>query len=141
VAGHDWSRIKAAGKVVVGTSADYPPFAYYGENFQIDGFDAALIREVGKKLGVEVELRDFAFDGLPAALQVGQVDAAIAAISITPERQETVDFTNVYYAGEDAILARAGSIAGGLGRRPISGRGQRDSAYGTWVKTTLIGAA
>jgi polar amino acid transport system substrate-binding protein len=143
VAGHDWSRIKAAGKIVVGTSADYPPFAYYGENFQIDGFDAALIREVGKKLGVEVELRDFAFDGLPAALQVGQVDAAIAAISITPERQKTVDFTNVYYAGEDAILARAGSNISLGGLRDIGQYRvgvQRDSAYGTWVKTTLIGA-
>jgi polar amino acid transport system substrate-binding protein len=69
-----WDRIQAAGKLVVGTSADYPPFEYYNEQFQIDGFDPALMVMIGK-LGVQIELQDFAFDGLGPALAIGQVDA------------------------------------------------------------------
>jgi polar amino acid transport system substrate-binding protein len=93
-----WSRIQAAGKIVVGTSADYPPFEYYID-FQADGFDIALMREIGQRLGVEIEIKDFAFDGLGSALQLNQIDVAIAAISITPEREGFVDFSDVYYVG------------------------------------------
>jgi polar amino acid transport system substrate-binding protein len=105
----DWARVKASGKLVVGTSADYPPFEFYSSNNELDGFDIALFKELGKRLGVEVEFNDFAFDGLLDALRVKQVDAAIGAISVTPERQKIVDFTNLYYVGEDAVLARATS--------------------------------
>ena len=49
---------------MVGTAADYPPFESYDENFRIAGFDVALMRALGDELGVEVEFKDFAFDGL-----------------------------------------------------------------------------
>lgn len=104
-----WSRIQQAGKMVVGTSADYPPFEFYDSNFKFDGFDIALMGEIGKKLGVEIEFNDFAFDGLGGALFLGQIDAAISAISVTAEREELVDFSSVYYVGEEAVLAAADS--------------------------------
>ena len=68
----------------VGTAADYRPFEYYNENRVIDGFDIALIQEVGRVLGVNTEVTDFAFQGLGGALQIGQVDVVISAITITP---------------------------------------------------------
>ena len=92
-------------KLVVGTSADYYPFEYYTPDFQIDGFDIALIREIGQRLGMEVEIRDFAFDGLGGALELEQIDVAIGAISVTPERAAQVDFSDIYFVGEDGILA------------------------------------
>lgn len=104
----DWSRIEAEGKMVVGTSADYAPFEAYNEQFQIDGFDAALMRALGEALGVEVVFQDFAFDGLGGALALGQVDAAIAAITVTPERAAQVDFTRPYFASSEGLLVRAG---------------------------------
>lgn len=100
-----WVRIQANGEIVVGTSADYPPFAFYDENFILTGFDIALMQEIGQKLGVRVLFKDIAFDGLVGALQLNQIDAAISAISITPEREQVVDFSTVYFAGEDAVLA------------------------------------
>ncbi len=109
-----WARIQATGKIVVGTSADYPPFAAYNENFKIEGFDIALIEAIGEELGLKVEVKDFAFDGLGAAIFLGQIDAAIAAISITPERDVLVDFSQIYFASEDAALARADSTIGQL---------------------------
>jgi len=101
-----WQRVKDAGVLRVGTSADYAPFEYYNDQFKLDGFDIALIEAIGEKLGVKVDLNDFAFDGLPATVAIGQVDVAIAALSVTPGRQAIADFSNVYYAGGDAVLSR-----------------------------------
>lgn len=101
-----WSRVQASGQIIVGTSADYPPFASYDNNFVLTGFDIALMQEIGQKLGVQVVFKDMAFDGLDDALTLGQIDAAISAISVTTERDQLVDFSNIYYVGEDAILAR-----------------------------------
>ena len=78
--GQDWPRVQDAGKIVIGTSADYEPFEFYNSNFALDGFDIALMQELAKRMGVEVEFKDFAFDGLLDALELGQVDAAIGAV-------------------------------------------------------------
>jgi ABC-type amino acid transport substrate-binding protein/heat shock protein HslJ len=101
-----WQTVQQSGVLRVGTTADYPPFEYYNDKFALDGFDIALIQQIGAKLGLKVDLNDFAFDGLPAAVGIDQVDVAIAALSVTPDRQAIADFSNVYYVGEDAVLSR-----------------------------------
>lgn len=144
VAGDDsWARIQAAGRIVVGTAADYPPFEYYGEDLQLDGFDIALMREIGQRLGVAVEFRDMAFDGLGNALELGEIDVAIGALSVTPEREQIVAFSNVYYVGEDAIVGQRdtqlaiNSIADMQDRRVGA---QRGSVYESWLQTRLVDA-
>ncbi len=97
-------EIMDAGKIVVGTSADYPPFEFIDENNNFDGFDIALMNEIAKRMGVEVEWQDISFDGLIGALKAGKIDAIIAAMSATPERDQEVDFTIPYLEGSDAIL-------------------------------------
>lgn len=138
----DWERIKAAGKMAVGTSADYEPFSYYNENFKLTGFDISLIQEIGKRLGVEVVIRDYAFDGLAEALNLGQIDLAIAAISVTPERDEEVDFSNVYYVGADAVLGRKDAkplTAQSLDNLSAVKLGvQSGSVYETWAQQELV---
>lgn len=104
-----WDRIQEQGKLVVGVAADYPPFEFYDKEFQLDGLDIALIREIGQILDVEIEIMDIAFDGLIGALQLGHIDVAISAISVTPERERATDFSNIYFVSEDAILAAQGS--------------------------------
>ena len=104
-----WEQIQQQGTIIVGTSADYQPFEYYDNRYQLAGFDIGLIRDIGKQLGVEVEIKDYAFDGLYNALQLGSIDVAISAISVTPDRQQYVDFTNIYYVGKDGVLADAQS--------------------------------
>ena len=94
--GEVWDTIQKAGVLRVATAADYAPFAYYDKNFQIDGYDIALIKAVAKQLNLKVEVNDFAFEGLGGAIANGQADVAIGAISKTPERAELVDFSNVY---------------------------------------------
>ncbi len=102
-------QIMEAGKIVVGTSADYPPFEFIDENNNFDGFDIAMMNEIAKRMGVSVEWQDISFDGLIGALKAGKIDAIIAAMSATPERDKEVDFTIPYLEGSDAILVAEGS--------------------------------
>ena len=99
--------------------------------------------EIGRRLGVQVEYHDFAFDGLGPALSLGQIDAAIAAISRTPEREALVDFSNVYLVSEDGALAQEDS---GIVLETIDDIAQykvgvqRNTVYEEWVQTVLIDA-
>lgn len=104
-----WEKIEQEGKIVVGTSADYPPFEFVDEDGNYAGFDIALMNEIAKRLGVEVEWQDIGFDGLIGSLQTKKIDAVIAAMSATAERDEQVDFTQPYYIGMDAILVAEGA--------------------------------
>ena len=106
-----WEQIVERGSIRVGTSADYPPFEFYTENFQLDGFDIALMRAIGEELDLEVEFTDMAFDGLGDAANLGQIDVAIAAISVTPQREEYFDFSHIYFVSEDAYLAADASTS------------------------------
>ncbi len=141
---NDLQKIQANGKMLVGVSADYAPFEYYDAQFKIDGFDPALMREIATRMGVQVEFVDFAFDGLPNALSIGQIDVAISAISVTPERQALILFSNVYFVGDDGILARTGSSI-----PPITDfyqlvlyrvGVQTKSVYETMIQTGLVNA-
>ncbi len=138
----DWQKIKAAGKIIVGTSADYPPFEFYDSNFKLDGFDIALMQEIGKQLGVKVQFRDMAFDGLPDALQLGQIDVAMAALSVTADREAVVDFSDVYYVGEDAVLAKKDSrITKITSVEDVAHQRigvQKASVYETWLRDNLV---
>lgn len=97
--------LKTPGVLRVATSLDNPPFSTVNAQHQPDGLDVALITELAKRLGLRAEISDFAFDHLASALVDNEADVAIAALSITPERTGQVDFTNVYYVGQDAVLA------------------------------------
>ncbi|MEZ4864284.1 MAG: transporter substrate-binding domain-containing protein [Caldilineaceae bacterium] len=101
----DWARVQKVGRLIIGTSADYPPFELYNSNYEFDGFDIALAKALGEQLGVEVVFNDYAFDGLIDQVRLGNIDAAMAAISVTSERRELVDFTNLYYIGSSAVVA------------------------------------
>jgi ABC-type amino acid transport substrate-binding protein len=137
-----WERVQASGKIIVGTAADYPPFEYYREDASLDGFDIALMDEIGRRLGIQVEYHDFAFDGLGSALALGQIDVAIAAVSVTPEREGVVDFSNVYFVGQDGVLASdASSInsidgIGDLSQLRIGT--EKATVYDDWLQVNLV---
>ena len=137
-----WERVRTTGRMVVGTSLDYPPFSYRDEQFQPTGFDIALIREMASRLGVQTDIRDIAFDSLFTALDQQQVDVAIAAIAVTPEREQLANFSNFYYVGEEGILAQANSaISTVTSLSDMAGRRvgvQRGSVYETWLQRDLV---
>ncbi len=139
----NWAEIQRLGALRVGTSADYPPFSYYDEEFRLTGFDPTLIREIGERMGLEVRLTDIPFNGLADALNVGQIDAAISAISVTPERETQADFSNIYFISEDAFIARADADVSMLGSvEEVESQArvgvQEGSVYQTWAERELV---
>lgn len=103
-------QIKKAGKLVVGTSADYPPYEFHKEvnkKDEIVGFDIEIAKAIAKDLGVPLEIKDMKFDGLLAAMEAGNVDFVISGMTPTPERQKSVDFTKVYYNAVQKVVVRA----------------------------------
>lgn len=143
-ADNSWNRVRTAGRMIVGTSLDYPPFSFRNDQFQPDGFDVALINNMADRLRVGTEINDMAFDSLFSALDRGQIDVAIAAISVTADREAQVDFSNIYWLGEDGILARDDSSIAAI--RTLSDMAghrlgvQRSSVYQTWLQRDLIDA-
>ena len=73
----------------MGTNAEFPPFEYVGDNGEPDGFDIALIKAIGEKLGVEVQVENMEFDSLVASIG-RKTDVAIAGMTITKYYGSTV---------------------------------------------------
>ena len=82
----------------VGTEPTFAPFEFQKEGSKdFDGFDMDLIRAIGKQLNMKVEIQNMGFDALIPAINAGNIDAAIAGMSITPDRQKAVDMSDPYY--------------------------------------------
>ncbi|HEY8348128.1 MAG TPA: transporter substrate-binding domain-containing protein [Symbiobacteriaceae bacterium] len=99
-------RIKKEGKLVIGTSPDYPPFETLDENNNVVGFDIDVMQKVAERLGVELEIVQMDFNSLIEALKAGKFDIMAAGVTITDERKEVVDFSDPYIGGTDAVVAR-----------------------------------
>jgi ABC-type amino acid transport substrate-binding protein/heat shock protein HslJ len=104
-----WDRIQKNGKIVVGVAMDYPPYEYIDTNFIADGFDIGLITALSQQMGIPFDVRNYSFNGLYNALQTGQLDIAISAITVTPDREQVVLFSNVYLTDTASALAPPGS--------------------------------
>ncbi|WP_017755699.1 transporter substrate-binding domain-containing protein [Calidifontibacillus oryziterrae] len=104
---------QASGKnvLIMGTSADYPPFEYVdtAKSEEIIGFDVDLAKAVTEKLGYEIEIRDIEFAGLIEALKTGTVDFVLAGMSATDERRQSVDFSDTYYVATNMIVTKKDS--------------------------------
>lgn len=90
--------------LIAGTEPTYPPFESADEDGNLIGFDIDLLNAIAEDQGLEVEFKTFEFDGLIPALQSDSCDIIAAAMNITPEREEEVDFSDVYFASAKTIL-------------------------------------
>jgi len=106
-------KIKDSGKLVIGTSAAYPPYEFHKEvngKDTIVGFDIDIAKEIAKDLGVELEIKDMEFKGLLAALKAGKIDIVIAGMTPTEERKQSVDFSKVYYIATQGVVVQADKV-------------------------------
>ncbi len=102
------SKALEDGVLTVGTNAEFPPFEYVGDDGQPDGFDMALVKAIGEKLGVEVKIENMEFASLVTSIG-SKIDIAAAGMTVTEERQQTVDFTNPYYEAVQYVVLPADS--------------------------------
>jgi len=84
----------------------FAPFEFKSETGELQGFDIDLIRAVGDAAGFTVQFQTIAFDGIIPALQARTVDAAVGAMTITPERAKAVSFSRPYFKAGLAIAVQ-----------------------------------
>lgn len=95
-------------KLIVGLSADYPPFEFHAKSAdgkdEIKGVDVNIASEIAKDMGAEIEVKDLQFSSLLNELKSDRVDLIISGLSPTPERAKEIDFSNVYYKAVQNIM-------------------------------------
>lgn len=100
----------AVDKLVLGTSADYPPFEFHilDENGkdQIVGIDVAVAQKIANDMGCELQIKDMSFENLLANLGRGDVDFVIAAMELDAEgtRANAADYSDPYYTDEAPLV-------------------------------------
>ncbi len=96
-------KIKAAGKIVMATNAQFEPFEYIdGTDFK--GIDIEISQKIADELGVELEIHDVKFESVIAEITTGKANFAAAGMSITEERLKNVDFSNEYFSATQSIV-------------------------------------
>ncbi|MDE7028417.1 MAG: transporter substrate-binding domain-containing protein [Lachnospiraceae bacterium] len=111
----------AGGTLTFGTNAEFPPFEFVagsGVIDQYDGIDMAIAKKIAEENGMTAAVENMEFDSLLIALHNGQIDAAIAGMTVTEERKEQADFSTPYYTAtqvmivkEDSTIASAADMA------------------------------
>lgn len=97
----------SASVIKFGTNAEFPPFEYVtstGVIGEFDGIDMAIAKEIGAQTGMEITMENMEFDSLLIAIENGQIDAAIAGMTIDEERAKSVDFSHPYYTATQVMI-------------------------------------
>lgn len=96
-------------RVIVGSDATYPPFEFVNEAGEIVGFDVDLVNAICERINCVAEFRNFAWDGIVAAIGAGvftDFDMVASGVSITEERSRTAAFSDPYLVVSQAITVR-----------------------------------
>ena len=101
-----WDRVRDSGVLRVGMDASFPPFESIAADGTLVGFDVDLARELGRRLGVEVQfVANLPYDGLYDALAVGRVDVVISALVVDPARMADFVYSASYFdAGQVLVM-------------------------------------
>lgn len=99
-------RINNGGTLVVGTEGTYPPFTYRDESGKLTGYDVEVVRAIAKKLGVQVEFKEMAWQGLLLGLDAKRFDVVANQVALTtPERQAQYNKSEPYSWSGLAVLS------------------------------------
>jgi polar amino acid transport system substrate-binding protein len=99
-------------KLIMATEASFAPYEYYSDG-EIKGIDVDIMREVAKRLGKELKIKDVAFDSIIAEVKTGKSDVGAAGISYTEERAKQVDFSIQYIESNQVIVVKKNSNING----------------------------
>ena len=105
--------VQKAGKLTIATSPDFPPFESL-EGDAVVGIEPDIMKLICDKLGVELEVVQMDFDTVLIGIQAAKYDCAMSGITVTPDRQKNMLFTDAYYNAAQVIVVAEGS--------PITGK-------------------
>ena len=105
--------VKKAGKLVIATSPDFPPFEELQADGSVTGIEIDIMEIICERLGVELEIKQMNFDSVLPGIKSGKYDCGVSGISVTPKRQKNVLFTDPYCLAAQAIVVVEGSTITG----------------------------
>ena len=127
----------AQDKIVIGTEAAYPPFAYVLPSGELEGFDISIAKALCAQMQADCTIVNQAFDGLIPALNAKKIDAIIASMFVTEERLKAIDFAGPYYSVPGVFVAPKDTelelTEDSLGRRVTIGV-QRGTTFPEYLK-------
>lgn len=100
------ARIQEAGKIVIGLEGNWQPFCYHDESDKLVGFDVEVSTEIAKRIGVDAEYVEGAWDGLFIGMKSGTYDMIENGVDVTEERAQTYDFTDAYAYDHTVLVVR-----------------------------------
>jgi polar amino acid transport system substrate-binding protein len=104
-----------AAELTVGANIGNVPWEFQDRSGNFVGFEIDLVKEIGNRLGREIEIVNIPFNGLFSAVQSGRIDIALSSITITEKRLGSVSFTQPYYDSAQSLTVSSRSPASGLG--------------------------
>ena len=128
-----------SGKLTMATNAAFPPYEYIEGN-EVVGIDAEIAGAIAEKLGLELQIDDMEFDSIIESVKGGKADIGLAGMTVTPERQEVINFTSSYATGVQVVIVTADSaitsvddlFAEGANRVIGVQRNTTGDLYSTW---------
>ncbi|HIZ44861.1 MAG TPA: ABC transporter substrate-binding protein [Firmicutes bacterium] len=91
-------------KLIMATEAGFAPYEYTEDGKTVVGVDVDIANEIAKAMGKELEIQNMNFDSALLSVQQGKVDFAAAGISVTPEREEQMDFSIEYTTSRQVVV-------------------------------------
>ncbi|HIX99258.1 MAG TPA: basic amino acid ABC transporter substrate-binding protein [Candidatus Dorea intestinigallinarum] len=94
--------------LVMATNAEFPPYEYH-EGDEVVGIDVDIASAIAEELGMELKVEDMAFDSIIPAVTSGKADIGAAGMTVTPDREESVAFTDTYAHATQVIIVKEDS--------------------------------
>ncbi len=91
------------GKLIMATNAAFPPYEFIEGN-EVVGIDAEIAGAIAEKLGLELQIDDMEFGSIVESVKGGKADIGLAGMTVTPERQEVINFTASYATGVQVVI-------------------------------------
>lgn len=107
--GSPMKKLEKAGKLVIATSPDFPPFESLDGSGNVSGIEVDILEEICAQLGLTLEIQQMDFDSVLPGVQAGKYDMGVSGISVTEKRQKNVLFTDPYCLAAQAIVVKEGS--------------------------------
>ena len=101
--------IQKSGKLVIGTSPDFPPFESLAADGSVEGIEIEIMELICKELGVTLEIKQMDFDSVLPGVQTGKFTVGVSGISVTPAREKNTLFSTPYCLAAQAIVVPSGS--------------------------------
>ena len=97
------------GKLIMSTNAEFPPYEMTTDDGGFAGIDIEIAQAIAEKLGLELVIDDMDFNAALLAVQQGKSDMVMAGVTVDPDRQKVMDFSNSYATGVQVIIVKEDS--------------------------------